>query len=84
MREGALFHHVLSVLTHYGAAHAVCPPPPCGEELGMRVARFCAGGATEIFTPPAFAGLRRATREELKTEFAARDEEIFAGLKDTP
>ncbi len=30
------------------ATISVCSPPPCGEGLGVGVARFCVGGTTEI------------------------------------
>src|SRR5262245_65858512 len=51
-RPSFLLEHVRLCLKHVGDTYSVCSPPPCGEGLGVGVARFFAGGATEISLPP--------------------------------
>src|SRR6516164_9625764 len=43
-----LLEHVRLRLKHVNAAYSVHSPPPCGEGLGVGVARFFANGATVI------------------------------------
>src|SRR5258708_18698337 len=51
---------------------AICPPPPCGEGLGVGVV-VVARGACPTTTPARLASLATLpTRGRVKTEFAAR------------